>query len=308
MNQATRRIAQAVEPSVVFVGIEEPLGGGRRMMRSLGSGWVYAKRDDVAFVVTNQHVVKEAARITVQFSDGKRAAATLVGEDAGTDVAVLKVEGAATAVVARRASGLEPQQGDRVYAFGSPFGLKFSMSEGIVSGLGRDPGTFGETYTNYIQSDASVNPGNSGGPLVDSHGRVIGVNTAVILPAQGLCFAVASNLAKFVVGKLILEGRVRRGYLGIGAQAVPLPAKWLNALEIKTKGGIQIQSLEQGGPAEKAGLVAGDVIVQFEGKPLDSIDHLHKALDENTIGRSLSLWALRNGNLKSFTVVPHELR
>ncbi|MCK6691546.1 MAG: PDZ domain-containing protein [Thermoanaerobaculia bacterium] len=159
-----------------------------------------------------------------------------------------------------------------------------------------------------MQTDAALNPGNSGGPLVDSHGNVIGVNTAVILPAQGLCFAVASNLAKFVVGKLILEGRVRRGFIGISAQAVPLPPKWLNTLQLETKGGILIQGVEQDGPAASAGLRAGDVIVQFEGKPLDSIDALHKALDEHTIGRSLNLWVLRDGGLKSVAVRPGELR
>jgi S1-C subfamily serine protease len=159
-----------------------------------------------------------------------------------------------------------------------------------------------------IQTDAALNPGNSGGPLVDSFGQVIGVNTAVILPAQGLCFAVASNLVKYVVGKLILEGRVRRGILGIGAQAVPLPPKWLNALEVPTKGGIQIQSVESGGPADKAGLRSGDIILQFEGKPVDTIDALHKVLDESSIGRSITLWVLRDGQLKSLVAVPVEMK
>ena len=131
---------------------------------------------------------------------------------------------------------------------------------------------------------------------------------AVILSAQGLSFAVASNLAKFVVGKLILEGRVRRGYIGVGAQAVPLPAKWLNALEVNTKGGVQIQTVESGGPAEKAGILPGDVLMQFEGKPVDSIDLLHKALGEETIGRRISVWLLRDGGLKSLDVVPGEMK
>ncbi|MBK8555732.1 MAG: serine protease [Lewinellaceae bacterium] len=134
------------------------------------------------------------------------------------------------------------------------------------------------------------------------------MNTAVILPAQGLCFAVASSLAQFVVGKLILEGRVRRGYIGIGAQAVPLPPKWINSLELKSKGGIQIQSVEPNGPAAQAGLLPGDVMVQLEGRPVDSIDTLHKFLDESTIGRALSVWVLRDGGLRQLTVSPGELK
>jgi S1-C subfamily serine protease len=165
----------------------------------------------------------------------------------------------------------------------------------------------GRLIDDVIQTDAALNPGNSGGPLVDSRGQVIGVNTAVILPAQGLCFAVAANLAKFVVGKLILEGRVRRGYIGIGAQAVTLPPQWMNSLQLQTKGGIQVQTVEQNGPAALAGLQPADLIVQVEGKPLDSIDDLHKILDETTIGRALSVWVIRNGGLLQMQVKPGEL-
>jgi S1-C subfamily serine protease len=183
------------------------------------------------------------------------------------------------------------------------------VTAGVVSALGRTlRSQSGRLIDDVIQTDASLNPGNSGGPLVDSHGYVIGVNTAVILPAQGLCFAVSSNLAKLVVGKLILEGRVRRGYLGIGAQGVTLPAKWLNVLELPTKGGIQVQSVEPDGPANNSGLLVGDVLLQFEGKPIASVDDLHKALDESSIGRSANLWLLRDGALKSVAVVPGELK
>ena len=201
------------------------------------------------------------------------------------------------------------QVGQVAIAIGNPFGFQYSVTAGVVSALGRTlRSQSGRLIDDVIQTDAALNPGNSGGPLVDSHGNVIGVNTAVILPAQGLCFAVAANLAKFVVGKLILEGRVRRGFLGISAQSVQLPPKWLSTLQLDTKGGIQIQGVENDGPAARSGLLAGDVIVQFEGKPLDSIDALHKALDENTIGRTLNLWVLRDGGLKSIPVTPGELK
>jgi S1-C subfamily serine protease len=308
-SQTVTKVARQVSDAVVHLKIKKkPTPNRPRQSPSndgTGSGFVISSD---GFVVTNSHVVSGAEHIEASLPDGRSFAAQVVGDDPATDIAVVKFDGGDLATVAFGESS-RLQVGQIAIAIGNPFGFQYSVTAGVVSALGRTlRSQNGRLIDDVIQTDAALNPGNSGGPLVDSHGRVIGVNTAVILPAQGLCFAVASNLAKFVVGKLILEGRVRRGYLGIGAQAVPLPAKWLNALEIKTKGGIQIQSLEQGGPAEKAGLVAGDVIVQFEGKPLDSIDHLHKALDENTIGRSLSLWALRNGNLKSFTVVPHELR
>ncbi|MFN0215630.1 MAG: S1C family serine protease [Saprospiraceae bacterium] len=270
-----------------------------------GSGFVISTD---GFVVTNSHVVNGASYIEASLPDGRSFQARIIGDDPATDIAVVKID-ANNLSPARFGDSNALQVGQIAIAIGNPFGFQYSVTAGVVSALGRTLRTQnGRLIDDVIQTDAALNPGNSGGPLVDSFGRVIGVNTAVILPGQGLCFAVASNLVKFVVGKLILEGRVRRGMLGIGAQAVPLPAKWLNALEVNTKGGIQIQSIETGGAAEKAGLKIGDIIVQFEGKPVDSIDTLHKVLDEASIGRNISLWILRDGNLKSMTAVPTEMR
>lgn len=270
-----------------------------------GSGFLISTD---GYVVTNSHVVNGAERIEGMLQDGRRFQAHIVGDDPATDLAVVKVDGDNLATVSFGASD-RLRVGQIAIAIGNPFGFQYSLTAGVVSALGRTlRSQSGRLIDDVIQTDAALNPGNSGGPLVDSHGNVIGVNTAVILPAQGLCFAVASNLAQFIVGKLILEGRVRRGLLGIGAQSVPLPPKWLNTLELPTSGGIQIQTVETGGPADKAGLRAGDILVQFEGKPVDSIDALHKALDEQSIGRTVSLWVLRDGNLKQVSAVPGELK
>ncbi|MFN0174158.1 MAG: S1C family serine protease [Saprospiraceae bacterium] len=307
-------VARQVSGAVVHLKVQKPENqqnrqrqapGGNGQNAGSGSGFVISTD---GFVVTNSHVVNGATHIEASLPDGRSFHARTVGDDVSTDIAVVKID-AENLMPARFGDSNKLQVGQIAIAIGNPFGFQYSVTAGVVSALGRTLRTqTGRLIDDVIQTDAALNPGNSGGPLVDSFGRVIGVNTAVILPGQGLCFAVASNLAKLVVGKLILEGRVRRGMLGIGAQAVPLPSKWLNALEINTKGGIQVQSVESGGSADKAGLRAGDIIVQFEGKPVDSIDTLHKVLDEASIGRSISLWVLRDGNLKSMSAIPAEMR
>ncbi len=303
-------VARQVSSAVVHLKVQKPEnrqrsaqnGGGQNT--GSGSGFVISTD---GFIVTNSHVVNGASVIEASLPDGRSFHARTVGDDPATDIAVVKIDGD-NLTPTRFGDSNKLQVGQIAIAIGNPFGFQYSVTAGVVSALGRTLRTqTGRLIDDVIQTDAALNPGNSGGPLVDSFGQVIGVNTAVILPGQGLCFAVASNLAKFVVGKLILEGRVRRGILGIGAQAVPLPAKWLNALEVNTKGGIQVQSIESGGAADKAGLRIGDIIVQFEGKPVDSIDALHKVLDESSIGKLISLWVLRDGNLKSMSAIPKEM-
>ena len=307
-------VARQVSAAVIHLKIQKPesqqnrsrqIPGGNGQNAGSGSGFVISAD---GFIVTNSHVVNGATHIEASLPDGRSFHARIVGDDPATDIAVVKIDGE-NLTATRFGDSSNLQVGQIAIAIGNPFGFQYSVTAGVVSALGRTLRTqTGRLIDDVIQTDAALNPGNSGGPLVDSFGHVIGVNTAVILPGQGLCFAVASNLAKFVVGKLILTGRVRRGMLSIGAQAVPLPSKWLNALEINTKGGIQVQNVESGGAADKAGLRVGDIIVQFEGKPVDSIDTLHKVLDEASIGRSISLWVLRDGNLKSMTAIPTEMR
>jgi S1-C subfamily serine protease len=270
-----------------------------------GSGFVISTD---GFVVTNSHVVNGAGRIEALLQDGRSFTARVVGDDPATDLAVVKIDGDNLSTVGFGESD-KLQVGQIAIAIGNPFGFQYSVTAGVVSALGRTlRSQSGRLIDDVIQTDAALNPGNSGGPLVDSHGNVIGVNTAVILPAQGLCFAVASNLAKFVVGKLILEGRVRRGFLGISAQTVTLPPKWTNTLQLTTTGGIQILQVEPDGPAHNSELRNGDIIVQFEGKPIGSVDDLHKVLNENAIGRKSNIWVLRDGSLKSVAVIPGELK
>lgn len=300
-------VTQRVSNAVVHLKVEKKQQNRRQAAPGGGTGSGFIISSD-GFVVTNSHVISGAERIEGMLQDGRTFQARVVGDDPATDLAVVKMDGENLATVSFGESR-RLQVGQIAIAIGNPYGFQYSVTAGVVSALGRTlRSQSGRLIDDVIQTDAALNPGNSGGPLVNSHGEVIGVNTAVILPAQGLCFAVASDLARFVVGKLILEGRVRRGVLGIGAQTVPLPPKWLNTLQLTTKGGIQVQSLEPGGAAAQSELRSGDIIVQFEGKPLDSIDALHKALDEHTIGRPVSLWVLRDGSLKQITVVPGELK
>lgn len=313
-SQTVSGVARQVSGAVVHLKVQKPENLQNRQRppqhgngQNTGSGSGFVISTD-GFIVTNSHVVNGASHIEASLPDGRSFHARTVGDDPATDIAVVKIDGDNLTPTRFGDSNLL-QVGQIAIAIGNPFGFQYSVTAGVVSALGRTlRSQNGRLIDDVIQTDAALNPGNSGGPLVDSFGQVIGVNTAVIMHGQGLCFAVASNLAKLIVGKLILEGRVRRGMLGIGAQAVPLPTKWLTALEINTKGGIQVQSVEPGGPADQAGLRAGDVIVQFEGKPVDSIDTLHKVLDEASIGRNISLWILRDGNLKSITAVPMEMR
>lgn len=311
-SQTVVRVAQRVSNAVAHLKVQKPPAPNQRGRQTppnqqaggTGSGFLISSD---GYMVTNSHVVNGATHIEASLPDGRAFQARVVGDDPATDIAVVKIDGDNLATVPFGASD-RLQVGQIAIAIGNPYGFQYSVTAGVVSALGRTlRSQNGRLIDDVIQTDAALNPGNSGGPLMNSHGQVIGVNTAVILPAQGICFAVASNLAQFVVGKLILEGRVRRGFLGIGAQSVPLPAKWLTALELPSKGGIQIQSVETGSPAERAGIAPGDIIVQFEGRPIDSIDDLHKGLDEKTIGREVTLWVLRNGNLKQMAAVPAEL-
>jgi S1-C subfamily serine protease len=269
-----------------------------------GSGFIISSD---GFVVTNSHVVNGADAIEATLQDGRSFQARIIGDDPASDLAVVKIEGDSLSTIAFGESD-RLQVGQIAIAIGNPYGFQYSVTAGVVSALGRTlRSQTGRLIDDVIQTDAALNPGNSGGPLVDSNGFVMGVNTAVVLPAQGICFAVAANLAKYIVGKLILEGRVQRGYLGISAQTVTLPPKWMEALQLNTKGGIAVQQVETDGPARHSGLQQGDIIIQFEGKPVDSLDALHKALNENTIGRNINLWVLRNGQLKNLQVVPGEV-
>ncbi|MBY0263217.1 MAG: trypsin-like peptidase domain-containing protein, partial [Phycisphaerales bacterium] len=294
---------------------DEPTRGGGLRRTAQGSGWVF---DLNGHVVTNSHVVRDARRIFVQFQDGRAVEADLVGFDRTTDIAVLKVRSSEGLVPIARATGGELFQGDRVYAFGSPFGFKFSMSEGIVSGLGRDPRlVIGEDgYTNFIQTDAAVNPGNSGGPLVDVEGRLVGMNVAIATAAgasaaegqsAGISFAIPLATIESVVGQLIGTGVVTRGYLGIthsGRDEVNLAE--LNRLGFRGPG-VLATGVQSGGPAEKAGIRAGDIITRLNNQVVSNVAVLRSAITNNAPGDRITVEVVRDGAPVSLTVTLGEL-
>lgn len=302
------QVARKVSDAVVHIKVRKPGGRGRprNPNQPYGSGSGFIISSD-GFVVTNNHVVSGAERIEVDLQDGRQFVANLIGKDPATDIAVLQINGDKMATV-NFANSEQLQVGQLAIAIGNPYGFQYSLTAGVVSALGRTlRSESGRLIDDVIQTDAALNPGNSGGPLVDSAGNVIGVNTAVILPAQGLCFAVASNLAQFVVGKLIMNGKVRRGYLGIAGQLARLQNPLVQHLNLRVQSGVLIQNVEADGPAYNAELRQGDVIIGFNDKPVSSIDDLHKLLDETTIGQVSELEVLRDRKVHRAKVVPAEM-
>jgi len=287
------------------VKIDVRKNGGWRGQQDGGSGSGFLITPD-GFILTNSHVVQGASKIAVTLSDGRRFDASLVGHDSGTDIAVIRISAPAL-VPAPLGDSEKIRVGQLAIAIGNPFGFQYSVTAGVVSALGRSlRSESGRLIDNVIQTDAALNPGNSGGPLVNSNGEVIGINTAVILPAQGLCFAVAVNTAKFIAGHLIMHGRIRRAYLGVGGQTVAIPRFVVRAQELKTESGVLVISIEKESPAAQAGLKDGDVIVGLGDSPVRSVDDLHKLLTEAHIGSRCELTLLRQSQKISLTVIAQE--
>jgi S1-C subfamily serine protease len=292
-------VAERVSPSVVF--IEAGVEGQRR-----GSGSGFLITPD-GYLMTNSHVVQGARELYATVADGRRLRAELVGDDPYTDLAVLRVDG----------GGLKPvplgdsqkvRAGQMAIAIGNPLGFQTSVTAGVVSALGRSLRSYsGRTIDNVLQTDAALNPGNSGGPLVNSRGEVIGVNTAVILPAQGICFAVAANTARFVASRLIRDGKVRRSQIGVQAQNVVLPRR-LTLAHGLAETGVLVAGVEPNGPAFRSSLKEGDVIIAFDGQPVAGIDDLHRALTEERVGVRVPLTVLRRGERELVHLVPEEMR
>lgn len=305
-------VTQQVHEAVVQIKVQKPQSEqvpqrrGRRPNQPYGSGSGFIISSD-GYIVTNSHVVHKATKIEVALQDGRFFIGKLIGEDPATDLAVVQIN-ADRLITATFGDSDQLQVGQLAVAIGNPYGFQYSVTAGVVSALGRTlRSESGRLIDDVIQTDAALNPGNSGGPLVDSSGKVIGVNTAVILPAQGLCFAVASNLAKYVVGKLILEGKVRRGYIGIAGQVIRLNPRTVNHHSLAVKSGILVQQIEPDGPSYNSELEMGDVIIGFNAAPISSIDDLHKLLDESTINQPVELKVLRRGRKERVRVIPAEL-
>ena len=293
-SHAVTTAVDTVGPSVVKVD-----AGGT------GSGFVFAPD---GLILTNSHVVANANRIHVTLPDGRDLVADLVGDDPHTDLAVLRVS--APALVAAPfgdSSALRP--GQLVIAIGNPFGFQHTVTAGVVSALGRSlRARTVRLLENLIQTDAALNPGNSGGPLVTSRSQVVGVNTAVILGGQGIAFAVPINTARYVVSCLLRDGRVRRSHLGVAGQDVAVPRLLVRVHQLATERGVSITAVSEGTPAAEAGLRPGDLIVEFGGEPVRGVDDLHRLLTEERIGELLALKILRRGELRRVLVTPREVQ
>jgi S1-C subfamily serine protease len=302
-SRAVVDAAERVGPAVVRVDVKHKARGrGRRRgpVGGHGSGFVFTPD---GFLLTNSHVVEGASEIRAEIPDGRSVAATVVGDDPDTDVAVLRVDAGSLPWAQLGESGAL-RVGQLVIAIGNPLGFQSTVTAGVVSALGRSFRSItGRLIDDVIQTDAALNPGNSGGPLVDSRGEVVGVNTAVILPAQGLCFAVGIDTVKVVAAKLIRDGHVQRGYLGIGGQNMALEASAARALDMPG-GGVLVLNVETAGPAASAGVRPGDVIVSLDGRPIAGIDDLHRVLSDDRIGRALELTVLREGARNTLAVKP----
>jgi S1-C subfamily serine protease len=311
LDAYSRAVIGAVEqvgPAVVRIEVERAAGraGDRRVPHDAsGSGFIFTPD---GFVITNSHVVEGAGALRVTLPDGRTMRGDLIGDDPDTDLAVLRIGGGPLPWASLGdSSAVRP--GQVAIAIGNPFGFDCSVTAGVVSAVGRSlRAGRGRLMDDVVQTDAALNPGNSGGPLVTSRGEVIGVNTAMIQAAQGLCFAIASDTVRFVASRLIRDGRVRRSYLGIGAQRAPLPRRLVHHHGLTASSGLVVTAIEPESPAAAAGLVQGDIIVAFGETAVASVDDLHRELTEDRIGVPSPLSVIRRAEKRRVIVVPAESR
>jgi S1-C subfamily serine protease len=298
-SQAVIGAAERVSPSVVNIETRHHFRG--REAAGSGSGFIFTPD---GFILTNSHVVHGASGIDATLSDGRRWAAQLIGDDPDTDLAVIRID-APNLVPVVLGDSQRVRPGQLVVAIGNPYGFQCTVTSGVVSALGRSlRAQSGRLIDNVIQTDAALNPGNSGGPLVNSRGEVVGVNTAVIRGAQGICFATAINTAKFVAAKLIKDGFIRRGHIGVVGQDVPLPRRVVRFHNLPVESGVRIEEVQEASPAAAAGLLRGDVIVEFAGRPVAGIDPLHRSLTETEIGVRSTITILRGSEKRTLEIVP----
>ena len=325
-SNAVIRAAELVGPSVVNIDVRRrpaPQEGRRRRGRPgasgrqtrppesppepgyAGSGSGFLITSD-GFILTNSHVAHEADELRVTLNDGREVVAQLVGDDPETDLAVVRVD-APDVVPARLGDSRTLRVGQLVVAIGNPYGFQATVTAGVVSALGRSlRSENGHLIDNLVQTDAALNPGNSGGPLVTSHGDVIGVNTAIIAPAQGICFAIAIGTAIYVAGKLIRDGHITRGRIGVAGQTTPIRRRVVRYFDLPLETGVLVAGVEPGSPAQRAGLLTGDLVVAVDGEPLPDVDTLHRTMTEATIGRPLNLRIVRLTSLREIAVTPEK--
>jgi S1-C subfamily serine protease len=305
-SHAVVQAAETVSASVVKIEVskQHQTRRGRRESGGSGSGFVISPD---GLVLTNSHVVHGAESIGMVLPDGRRPDAVLVGEDPESDLAVLRVY-APNLVPVKFADSARLRVGQIAIAIGSPYGFEATVTAGVVSALGRSlRSQTGRLMDDIIQTDASLNPGNSGGPLVNSRGEVIGVNTAMILPAQGICFAIAGNTAQFVTGWLVKEGRVRRSYVGIAGQTAPIHALLRRHYRLTQSRGVLVVGVEPGSPARLAGLLEGDLLISFKGQTITGVDELLRKLVGTEIGVRSIVTVLRQTEKRDIGITPQEL-
>src|SRR5262245_53900938 len=302
-SRVTVGVSEKVCPSVVRVEVLR-LSGRREGRGGHGSGFCF--RPD-GYLLTNSHVVHGADLIQVTFPDGKQMSAELVGDDTETDLAVLKIDAAGLPVTPLGRSS-QMKVGQLVVAVGNPLGFQCTVTAGVVRALGRSlRARSGRLINDIIQTDAALNPGNSGGPLVNFRGEAIGVNTAIIPEAQGICLAISSDTASWVAEGLIKDGRIRRSYLGVSGQRVALPSRLLREHDLKLETGMMIMAVEAGSPGAAAGLRERDVVVAFDGKPVSGGDDLHRVLSTHGVGVKSPVTVIRGGKKLVLEIVPEEL-
>jgi S1-C subfamily serine protease len=311
-SRAVTEVAESVGPAVVRIDVKRKMRGRDRQGREVaqevggsGSGFLFTPD---GLILTNSHVVSGATGIGVTLNEGQSLQASLIGDDPDTDLAVVRVAGhKLPSVQLGESRGV--RVGQLAVAIGNPYGFQSTVTAGVVSALGRSlRSQNGRLMDDVIQTDAALNPGNSGGPLVSSRGEAIGVNTAVILPAQGICFATAIDTAKVTIAQLLKHGRVRRATLGIAGQNIVLPRRMVRRYALERDGAVQAASIERGGPASRAGLEQGDIIVGFAGQPVAGFDDLHRLLTEETLGARVPVTVLRRGQRLTLEIHPDESR
>jgi S1-C subfamily serine protease len=306
-SQAVISVAEIVSPAVVNIEVTQSYP--QRSQRSNqpsevqgnGSGFVITPD---GYILTNSHVVHNASRIEVMLADGQKTRAELIGDDPDTDLAVIRIHASAL-VPAKLGDSQSIRVGQLVVAIGNPYGFEATVTAGVVSALGRTlRSRTGRLINDVIQTDAALNPGNSGGPLVNSRGEVIGVNTAIIQPAQGICFATSINTGKYVAATLIKEGKIRRAYIGIAGQNVTLHRRLIRFYDLPLETGVLVTATEPGSPSQQVGLIPGDIIIAMDDQAIASIDDLHRNLTEHRVAVAVPLTVIRGTEKLNFQIRP----